>query len=54
MGDCDAPPVDDDDSSFDMIEECVPSIQHDAVVGFHCDRVPEGELLEKCPWFKRK
>ncbi len=54
VGGCPAPPVDDDDSSFDQIQECVPSIQHDAVVGFHCDRLPEGELLEKCPWFRRQ
>jgi hypothetical protein len=54
LGGCKAPPVDDDDSSFDSIAECVPSIQHDAVVGFHCDRLPEGELAQKCPWFKRE
>ncbi len=54
VGGCAAPPVDDDDSSFDQIQECQPSVQHDAVVGFHCDRLPEGELLDKCPWFKRQ
>ena len=51
---CAIPPVDDDDSSFESIQDCHPSIQHGAVLGFHCDRLPEGELLEKCPWFRRQ
>jgi len=50
---CQIPPVDDDDSSFESVQDCHPSTQHDAVLGFHCDRLPEGELLEKCPWFRR-
>lgn len=54
IGGCKAPPVDDDDSSFDSIGECVPSKQHDAVVGFHCDVEPEGELVAKCPWFRKR
>jgi hypothetical protein len=53
VGGCSAPPVDDDDSSFESVRECVPILQHDHEVGFHCNRVPEGELLQKCPWFKR-
>jgi hypothetical protein len=54
VGGCAAPPVDDDDSSFESVEDCVPSVQHDAVVGFHCNKQPEpgSELVAKCPWFK--
>lgn len=51
---CAIPPVDDDDSSFESIQDCHPSTQHDAVLGFHCDRVPKGELIERCPWFRRE
>jgi hypothetical protein len=54
VGGCKAPPVDDDDSSFDTLADCVPSVQHEATVGFHCDKVPErdSELVKKCPWFR--
>lgn len=52
---CEAEHVDDDDSSFDSVKECEPSKQHGAVVGIHCDKVPEAnsELVKKCPWFKQ-
>ena len=50
---CPAPPVDDDDSSFELVSECHDTLQMDAVVGFHCNRVAEGELIQQCPWFKR-
>jgi hypothetical protein len=51
---CKVERVDDDDSSYDMVAECRPAKEHDAVVGFHCDRTPEGEMIQQCPWFRRE
>ncbi len=54
---CPLPIVDDDDSSWVSAAACEPSIQHDAVVGFHCDLVGDHDksgLFEKCPWFRRE
>jgi hypothetical protein len=45
--------VDDDDSSYEMVTACESVRSHDAVVGFHCDRSSDGDLIRKCPWFRR-
>ena len=46
---CPVPPVDDDDSSFEAVQDCHPSIQHDAVLGFHCDPRAQGRAHRKVP-----
>ena len=53
LGPCPRTPDPDDETSFDMVQECEPVVEHGANVGFHCNRVPKKALVAKCPWFKR-
>jgi hypothetical protein len=54
IGPCARVPDKDDETSFDSVQECHDVVEHDAVVGFQCDRVPHHELVAKCPWFQRR
>jgi hypothetical protein len=53
IGGCDRPPDPNDEVSFSVVEECSDLVVHGARVGFHCSRIPEKELVQKCPWFRR-
>lgn len=53
MAGCARPPLDDDEASFDTVQECEPIVAHGMEVGFRCRRIPEKELIAKCPWFSR-
>jgi hypothetical protein len=53
MGGCKRPPDPEDLSSFDTVQECEPIIVNGVSEGFHCNRIPQKELLKKCPWFGR-
>lgn len=50
---CARPPEDGDEASFDSVQECKPIGQHGVVSGFSCNRIPTGDLVAKCPWFRR-
>lgn len=53
LGDCvrDAEP--NDDGSFETVQECDPVVSHGAVTGFRCSRLPDKQLVARCPWFRR-
>jgi len=53
MGGCKRPPDPEDLSSFDTVQECEPIVVNGVNEGFHCNRIPQKELLKKCPWFGR-
>lgn len=53
FGDCKRPPDEKDLSSFDTVQECEPIVVNGVKEGFHCNRIPQKELLKKCPWFGR-
>ena len=53
MAGCARPPLEDDEASFDTVQECEPITMHGMEVGFKCRRIPEKELIAKCPWFSR-
>jgi hypothetical protein len=53
MGGCKRPPSEYDESSFDKVEECEPIVVNGHEEGFKCNRIPQKELLKKCPWFAR-
>jgi hypothetical protein len=53
MGICTRPPDDEDEASFDTVQECEDLVVHGAKVGFRCNRLPQKQLLQKCPWFGR-
>ena len=43
-----------DEVSYDLVEECEDYRVYGAKVGFACKRIPTKELIEKCPWFRKK
>ncbi len=53
LGVCKRPPEEGDEASFDTVQECSDMTVYGAKVGFHCKRIPEKHLLQKCPWFGR-
>lgn len=53
MGVCKRPPEYGDEASFDTVQECEDVVSNGAKVGFHCNRLPQKHLLQKCPWFGR-
>lgn len=54
MADCARLPDDDDEASFDTVQECSPILVNQVPEGFVCNRIPHKELLAKCPWFDRR
>jgi len=42
-----------DEVSFDLVEECEDYKVYGNVVGFTCRRIPSGNLIKVCPWFRR-
>ena len=43
-----------DARSYEVVQVCSDVIINGVLAGFHCDRKPTKELLEKCPWFRRE
>lgn len=54
LGGCKRAPDPDDINSFDTVQECEPIIANGVNEGFRCNRIPQRELLKKCPWFGRR
>jgi hypothetical protein len=54
LGGCKRPPDKDDINSFDTVQECEPIVSNGVNEGFRCNRIPQRELLKKCPWFGRR
>lgn len=42
-----------DEVSYDLVEECEDYKVYGNVVGFTCRRIPSGNLIQSCPWFRR-
>lgn len=53
VAECDRPPMEDDVSSFEKVQECKDVKLHGVQVGFECNRQPYAELIKICPWMKR-
>ena len=43
-----------DARSYEVVQECTDVVVNGVKAGFHCDRKPNKELLDKCPWFTRQ
>ena len=54
MDGCPRPPDEDDEASFDNVQECSPILVNQVPEGFFCNRIPHRELLVRCPWFNRR
>jgi hypothetical protein len=54
IGDCARTRDPRDARSYEVIQECTDVNVNGVKAGFHCDRKPNKELLDKCPWFSRQ
>jgi hypothetical protein len=54
LGDCLRARDPRDARSYEVVQVCTDVVVNGAKAGFHCDRKPNKELLEKCPWFARQ
>lgn len=54
VGGCARPVDHNDDASFETVQECRDVYAYGLRIGFRCDRVPQRELLRRCPWFRRR
>ncbi len=43
-----------DARSYEVVQVCTDVNVNGVKAGFHCDRKPNKELLDKCPWFARQ
>lgn len=50
---CKRPPDPNDLGSFETVQECEDVAVHGVVTGFRCKKLPEKQLVAKCPWFQR-
>jgi hypothetical protein len=54
LGDCPLKLDPKEDANYEMIQDCRDLVASGAVVGVHCDRTRNKELVAKCPWFRRR
>jgi hypothetical protein len=54
VGDCTRVPDPSDEASYAMVRECDDWQVNGQRVGFQCKYIPEQNLVDKCPWFKRR
>jgi len=43
-----------EDANYEVVQDCKDLVASGAVVGVHCDRTRNKELVAKCPWFRRR
>ncbi len=43
-----------DEANYEMVQICSDIVTTGAVVGVHCDRTRSKELIDKCPWLRRR
>ena len=53
LGPCDVKLDPKEDANYETVQVCRDLKASGVVVGVHCDKKREGELVEKCPWLKR-
>jgi len=53
LGSCDVKLDPKEDANYETVQVCRDLKASGVVVGVHCDKKREGELVEKCPWLKR-
>lgn len=54
VGGCARPPDHEDEASFETVQECRDVMAYGQRIGFRCERIPQRELLVRCPWFRRR
>jgi hypothetical protein len=53
LGPCDVKLDPKEDANYESAQVCKDLMATGVVVGVHCDKKREGELIAKCPWLKR-
>ena len=43
-----------EEANYEIVQDCKDLVASGAVVGVHCDRTRNKELVAKCPWFRRR
>jgi hypothetical protein len=43
-----------EEANYEMVNTCTDVVTTGAVVGVRCDRTRSKELVDKCPWLRRK
>ena len=54
LGDCALKQDPNEEANYEMVNTCVDIVTTGAVVGVRCDRTRSKELVDKCPWLRRK
>jgi len=53
LGPCDVKLDPKEDANYETVQVCRDLKASGVVVGVHCDKKREGELVTKCPWLRR-
>ena len=54
IGDCERIPDANDEASYALVRECDDWVVNGSKVGFQCKYLPDKQLVDKCPWFRRR
>ena len=54
LDDCEVKLDPKEEANYETVQECKDLVSSGAVVGVHCDRTRNNELVAKCPWLKRR
>ena len=54
LGDCPVTLDTKDEANYELYQDCQDLVHSGAVVGVHCNRQRDANLLAKCPWLRRK
>jgi hypothetical protein len=54
LDDCEVKLDPKEEANYETVQECKELVSSGAVVGVHCDRTRNKELVAKCPWLKRR
>ncbi|HET7541009.1 MAG TPA: hypothetical protein VFK05_14095 [Polyangiaceae bacterium] len=53
LGSCEVKLDPKEDANYETVQVCRDLKVSGVVIGVHCDKKREGELVEKCPWLRR-
>jgi hypothetical protein len=54
LGDCVLKQDPKDDANYEMVQTCSDIVATGDVIGVRCDRTRSKELVDKCPWLRRR
>lgn len=54
LDDCEVKLDPKEEANYETVQDCKDLVSSGAVVGVHCDRTRNKDLVAKCPWLKRR